>query len=328
MTKFKLSIYGGFMKKLLKMKTFILFYTMLLLLPASPLYAQQSQTDPAAILGSLKNAIDGSLKKIDGRLIVASKKAALSGLKGIKTEQALLGLCRSVPGSIDCATVDLGGRMVTVIPAEYKKYKGADISTQEQVIRLQKTGKPVISHVFRSVEGIDAVDIEYPVYLKNRKLAGAVSLLLNPEAFLASVIVPILNGLPHEAWLMQKDGRILYDKDAKQIGLMLFEDPLYRPYENLLAAGRKIAGDKKGTGSYEFLAVGKRGSVRKNIVWDTVGLYGVEWRLVVADVVDTSTRKVPMPGSDRDAHGCIGSAGYSWCESRQKCLRIWEEPCP
>jgi membrane-bound inhibitor of C-type lysozyme len=33
------------------------------------------------------------------------------------------------------------------------------------------------------------------------------------------------------------------------------------------------------------------------------------------------------PGSDRDAHGCIGSAGYSWCEERQTCIRVWEEPC-
>lgn len=32
-------------------------------------------------------------------------------------------------------------------------------------------------------------------------------------------------------------------------------------------------------------------------------------------------------GGDRDEHGCIGSAGYSWCEAKAKCLRSWEEPC-
>lgn len=32
-------------------------------------------------------------------------------------------------------------------------------------------------------------------------------------------------------------------------------------------------------------------------------------------------------GGDRDEHGCIGSAGYTWCEPKQKCLREWEEPC-
>jgi phenylpyruvate tautomerase PptA (4-oxalocrotonate tautomerase family) len=32
-------------------------------------------------------------------------------------------------------------------------------------------------------------------------------------------------------------------------------------------------------------------------------------------------------GGDKDEHGCIGSAGYSWCEAKQKCLRVWEESC-
>lgn len=32
-------------------------------------------------------------------------------------------------------------------------------------------------------------------------------------------------------------------------------------------------------------------------------------------------------GGDRDSHDCIISAGYSWCENKQKCLRPWEEAC-
>lgn len=32
-------------------------------------------------------------------------------------------------------------------------------------------------------------------------------------------------------------------------------------------------------------------------------------------------------GNDRDEHGCIGSAGYSWCALKDKCLRVWEEKC-
>lgn len=34
-----------------------------------------------------------------------------------------------------------------------------------------------------------------------------------------------------------------------------------------------------------------------------------------------------LVGNDADVHGCIGSAGYSWCEVKNKCLRIFEEPC-
>lgn len=31
-----------------------------------------------------------------------------------------------------------------------------------------------------------------------------------------------------------------------------------------------------------------------------------------------------LVGNDRDEHGCIGSAGYSWSEVLQDCIRIWE----
>jgi hypothetical protein len=32
----------------------------------------------------------------------------------------------------------------------------------------------------------------------------------------------------------------------------------------------------------------------------------------------------PLPGSDRDEHGCIPSAGYSWCARTDRCVRPWE----
>lgn len=32
-------------------------------------------------------------------------------------------------------------------------------------------------------------------------------------------------------------------------------------------------------------------------------------------------------GGDKDDHGCLIGAGYSWCPSSEKCLRVWEEYC-
>lgn len=40
-----------------------------------------------------------------------------------------------------------------------------------------------------------------------------------------------------------------------------------------------------------------------------------------------NSNNTSLVGNDRDEHGCIGSAGYSWCEPKNKCLRIWEEAC-
>ena len=37
------------------------------------------------------------------------------------------------------------------------------------------------------------------------------------------------------------------------------------------------------------------------------------------------TKSLPaVPGSDRDEHGCVPSAGYRWCDRTQQCERPWE----
>jgi hypothetical protein len=48
-----------------------------------------------------------------------------------------------------------------------------------------------------------------------------------------------------------------------------------------------------------------------------------------SEVPPTSVTTNPnnLVGGDKDVHGCIGSAGYSWCEVKNKCLRTWEEKC-
>lgn len=54
---------------------------------------------------------------------------------------------------------------------------------------------------------------------------------------------------------------------------------------------------------------------------------GVGVYTMVARKPAPTVEQQPLLGGDKDVHGCIGSAGYSWCEVKQKCLRIWEEKC-
>ena len=30
-------------------------------------------------------------------------------------------------------------------------------------------------------------------------------------------------------------------------------------------------------------------------------------------------------GGDRDAHGCVHSAGFTWCAAQRRCIRWWEQ---
>lgn len=46
--------------------------------------------------------------------------------------------------------------------------------------------------------------------------------------------------------------------------------------------------------------------------------------LISACSQESSSQSETMPGSDRDAHGCIASAGYSWCERTEQCEQPWE----
>lgn len=49
---------------------------------------------------------------------------------------------------------------------------------------------------------------------------------------------------------------------------------------------------------------------------------------VKAENTDTSANTdTNIVGGDVDAHGCLASAGYSWCAVKNKCLRTWEESC-
>jgi len=33
-------------------------------------------------------------------------------------------------------------------------------------------------------------------------------------------------------------------------------------------------------------------------------------------------------GGETDEHGCLLMAGYTWCETKDKCIRNWVEECP
>lgn len=37
------------------------------------------------------------------------------------------------------------------------------------------------------------------------------------------------------------------------------------------------------------------------------------------------TEKTEIVGDDKDEHGCIASAGYTWSEVQKGCIRLWEK---
>lgn len=264
--------------------------------------AGKSENQLPFLLSELEQDIAAVFRKMDANLADAAKGLSETGLTGNGARQVLRSLCRSNPAGVDCTAVDRKGKMVTVEPKEYHAFEGTEIGDQEQVRRVQELNRPVMSTAFRSVEGFDAVDFEYPIVASSGEFIGSASLLFRPESLLERMIRPFSQGLPVDVWVMQTDGRILYDHNVQEIGRMLFTDPMYTAFPQLIALGKDIAETRSGSGSYQFPGKDMKKPVTKDAYWTTVGLHGTEWRLVLTHTeAEDGTFAARVPSEERTA---------------------------
>jgi hypothetical protein len=252
-----------------------------MVLACGPIWAGQSSLLQA--VEAFAREAQTSLESLDGNLARAARDLAKSGgLASPEAREALRALLKSCPQAIDVCTVDLRGRMVAIEPDAYHQLEGSDISGQEQLKRLWQSKSPVMSQVLRTVEGIEAVDMEHPVLDGNGDLLGSVSVLFKPEEVLAAAWSKAKTQPALEPWAMDAAGRVIYDQDKHEVDRLLFSDPLYQGFPGLLALGRRMLAEPSGEGEYSFPAQGKHLALTKDCAWTTVELHGVWWRLALA----------------------------------------------
>lgn len=244
----------------------------------------QTEYERVVMLSKIWAEVNAVLHKIDTDLASASEKLSKTGLESAAAREVLRGICVSNPYVVDCATVDKDGVMRIIEPTKYRKYEGKDISEQEQVRLLRETRQPVISGSIQTVEGIVAVDLQHPVFSPGGDFIGAVSAIIKPESLLSTVIAPAIKGSAFEVWAMDTNGTILFDQDGEEVGKVLFEDPLYQGYPDLVAMGKRVTKESDGSGAYVFYKKGMMKVVRKEAQWTTVGIHGIEWRVIVVSV--------------------------------------------
>lgn len=70
--------------------------------------------------------------------------------------------------------------------------------------------------------------------------------------------------------------------------------------------------------------------MKKNYLWISVLCLAIAFSACKSNKTgkdgkeEEKTEEAVMPGSDKDEHGCIGSAGYIWSELKQDCIRPFE----
>ncbi len=273
----------------------LLIFCCCMMLFATTAYASDR---PPLTLDTAQKEIAAGFIRLDSILKKAAIELGETGITGEAARKVLTKTCNLFNSAVDCCTVSPQGRMITVEPSVYRRFEGMDISNQEQVIRMLKHRKPVISPVFRSVEGFDAVDCEYPIFNRNKDYIGSVSILFRPEKFLGDIISKVVKAMPLDIWVMEKNGRILYDVDSSQIGLNLFTSPGYQPFEQLVRLGQKIAGTEQGSGFYQYKSYPSGIVADKKAYWQSVSIYGNDWKLVGIHIEPkTKTKRAERPAS-------------------------------
>lgn len=222
------------------------------------------------------------LDEIDGSLagLIEKRRSNIEKDGGIRE---LLGSVISENTDVVSASyVDDKGVLRQIQPSDYKNLENADVSTRDHVIAMLQTRNPVFSGGFSSFEGFLAVDLARPLFDDEKRFVGSISALIRPELLIEPLLKTSVTPPDYELWIMQTDGMIIFDPDEAEIGRMLFSDPMYADYSSLLDLGKTIASEPTGKGSYIFLAPGTKEKVIKNVVWQSVGLHGREWRVVLA----------------------------------------------
>jgi hypothetical protein len=222
-----------------------------------------------------------TLNRIDNAIASAVLKAKDTPQAEKDIRSLMSSIYRQEEALIDIFFIDGKGIMRYAEPKEYRNYEGSDFSGQAHVADMIKKPRPLLSSGFTAVEGFDAVTFCHPLYGKNGEFIGYLSALVRPDLVVRKLLKS--TGLPpeYDLWIMQTDGRVVYDQDAGEIGRMLFSDPLYAPYVTLLKLGRNIAATSSGTGDYIFEQTMGKENVIKKASWDTVKLHGTEWRVVL-----------------------------------------------
>ena len=256
----------------------------------TPTAVQAQKTPPApatlapdAALEAVRGSAQAALDRFDRDTATAARALGPTEMAGDDARRVLSNLALASPAAIDATAVSKHGVMLTVEPAEYASAEGAEIGDQEQVRRLRETQKPVMSRIFKTVEGVNATDLEHPVFAPSGEFNGSASLLFNPTVLLTMAVQEALAGRSAEIFVMDTDGLMLYDRDAAEVGTYTFSDPMYADNPELLAVAERMRTERKGTGSYTFAAEGSSSPVRKEVVWASVGLHGTEWRVVASN---------------------------------------------
>ncbi|KAF1076159.1 hypothetical protein [Methanogenium sp. MK-MG] len=236
------------------------------------------------ILGTLQGDINTRLLALDK---TAAETAAELSDMGLDASCAcnyvpLTTLLYADPSGKTVIAVGRDGTVLSGLPAtKTETLIGRNLGNQTVVQELFTTRQALMSDIIPLEQGGYASVIEYPVFTKEEKLTGLVSLAFAPDEIIGQYAVPAVEGTPYTIMAVQTDGRVLYDADPQKIGTKFFHESLHDAFPDISKFARHYAGNWSGYGTYAFYDTGFGRVVQKEAYWTTIGMHGTEWRLII-----------------------------------------------
>ena len=117
--------------------------------------------------------------------------------------------------------VDRNGKVVYTYPKR-PELIGTNISNQSHVQKIQQTQKPVLSDIFQSIQGYNALAYHYPIFL-NGTFDGSVAILIPFTTVFEKKLSQVELTKGGKAWLVSGDGIILHSPFKSDYGASFFE---------------------------------------------------------------------------------------------------------
>lgn len=223
--------------------------------------------------------VAATFDQIQADLAIAAKDFAAAWPVESRQKRALLKLFKTNTHAVDCGFVDLGGKMTIVAPRRYRKFAEQESGTAPTPAANGGTGKTGFTPMVLPVDDFQALDFEYPVMVPGKGLVGHVSMLVRIQ-FLLSRFATYFAQQGVDIWIMKKDGTVVYGLTEKDRGKNIFTDERYKPFPGFMTMAEWVAGEKEGSGAYEYKPEGAQNPAHHSYAWTTLTFNGLEWRIV------------------------------------------------
>lgn len=235
---------------------------------------------PAAAAVQAQKAVQAKLDVLDGDMSRAADRLSALPLNGPEARQVLNELYSQHPDLIDLVATDAAGTMVTFVPDSFRQYEGRFVGDDEKMKNFNRDKKPVLSPMFRTVEGVDGMVIIRPVITGKGVFTGSLSALFRADKLFSGEFEKVTGESGIEFVILQTDGLLLFNTGGAETGNNLFTHPMYQQSPELLELGKTMVAQESGSGPYTYVSRDTLQQFKKQAAWVSAGLHGTNWRLI------------------------------------------------